>query len=89
MRGGKGNLATNRRLRLVEYAVATHLVSRDDLFLLERNDQENAAVTAPDCEAAQKLVDAVGQDFVDRAMKLGVDFDVETNHGVKDGAILQ
>ena len=48
-----------------------------------------AAVTAPDCEAAQKLVDAVGQDFVDRAMKLGVDFDVETNHGVKDGAILQ
>ena len=48
LRGGKGNLATNRRLRLVEYAVATHLVSRDDLFLLERNDQENAAATAPE-----------------------------------------
>jgi len=34
LRGGKGNLATNRRARLVEYAVATRLVSRDDLVLL-------------------------------------------------------
>ncbi|HEX4443156.1 MAG TPA: hypothetical protein VHZ81_06265 [Galbitalea sp.] len=34
LRGGKGNLATNRRSRLVEYAVATRLVSRDDLALL-------------------------------------------------------
>lgn len=48
LRGGKGNLATNRRLRLVEYAVATHLVSKEDLFLLERNDRENAASTAPE-----------------------------------------
>ena len=42
LRGGRGNLATNRRLRLVEYAVATRLVSRDDLVLLDRNDQEHA-----------------------------------------------
>ena len=42
LRGGKGNLATNRRLRLIEYAVATRLVSSDDLFLLARNDEENS-----------------------------------------------
>jgi hypothetical protein len=35
LRGGKGKLANNRRARLVEYAVATHLVSVDDLPLLE------------------------------------------------------
>jgi hypothetical protein len=34
LRGGRGNLATNRRARLVEYSVATRLVSRDDLPLL-------------------------------------------------------
>jgi hypothetical protein len=39
LRGGRGNLATNRRLRLVEYAVATRLVSRDDLYLIDRNDE--------------------------------------------------
>jgi hypothetical protein len=39
LRGAKNNLATNRRLRLVEYAVATRLVSKDDLSLLERNDR--------------------------------------------------
>ena len=42
LRGGKGNLATNRRLRLVEYAVATRLVSKDDLYLLARNDADVA-----------------------------------------------
>jgi hypothetical protein len=36
LRGGKGKLANNRRARLVEYAVATHLVSAEDLPLLER-----------------------------------------------------
>ncbi|QYH35703.1 hypothetical protein [Salinibacterium sp. M195] len=40
LRGGKDNLATNRRLRLVEYAVATRLVDKDDLYLLERNDED-------------------------------------------------
>lgn len=38
LRGGKSKLATNRRLRLVEYAVATRLVDKDDLYLLDRND---------------------------------------------------
>ncbi|KRC63084.1 hypothetical protein ASE14_04700 [Agromyces sp. Root81] len=35
LRGGRGKLATNRRARLVEYAVATRLVSIDDLPLLD------------------------------------------------------
>ena len=42
LRGGRGKLATNRRLRLVEYAVATRIVSPDDLVLLDRNDREAA-----------------------------------------------
>lgn len=36
LRGGRGKLATGRRQRLVEYSVASRLVSRDDLSLLER-----------------------------------------------------
>jgi hypothetical protein len=43
LRGGRGKLATNRRARLVEYAVASHLVSRDDLVLLERNASASEA----------------------------------------------
>ncbi|WP_441787523.1 hypothetical protein [Leifsonia sp. 2MCAF36] len=35
LRGGRGKLATNRRARLVEYAVTTRLVGVDDLPLLE------------------------------------------------------
>nr|WP_127793727.1 hypothetical protein [Agromyces sp. LHK192] len=35
LRGGRGKLATNRRARLVEYAVATRLVSVDDLPMLD------------------------------------------------------
>jgi hypothetical protein len=50
LRGGKGNLATNRRLRLVEYAVATRLVSKDDLYLLDRNDQEHERSETPDTD---------------------------------------
>lgn len=42
LRGAKGNLATTRRLRLVEYAVATRLVSQDDLYLLAKNDADVA-----------------------------------------------
>jgi hypothetical protein len=34
LRGGRGNLATNRRARLVEYAVSTRLVGVEDLSLL-------------------------------------------------------
>ena len=36
LRGGRGRLATSRRSRLVEYAVASHLVSADDLVLLDK-----------------------------------------------------
>ncbi|WP_193509954.1 hypothetical protein [Cryobacterium sp. BB736] len=46
LRGGRGKLATSRRLRLVEYAVATHLVSKEDLYLLDRNDAEHTGGTA-------------------------------------------
>jgi hypothetical protein len=35
LRGGRGKLAVNRRARLVEYAVATRLVSADDLETLD------------------------------------------------------
>lgn len=35
LRGGRGKLATNRRMRLVEHAVATRLVTREDLALLD------------------------------------------------------
>jgi hypothetical protein len=35
LRGGPGRLATGRRARLVEYAIASHLVSVDDLRLLD------------------------------------------------------
>lgn len=35
LRGGTGKLATNRRTRLVEHAVTSHLVTADDLPLLE------------------------------------------------------
>jgi hypothetical protein len=34
LRGERGKLATNRRMRLVEHAVATRLVTREDLALL-------------------------------------------------------
>ncbi|MER3387591.1 MAG: hypothetical protein RIC81_09225 [Microcella pacifica] len=34
VRGGRDRLATNRRARLVEYAVSTRLVTKDDLKLL-------------------------------------------------------
>ena len=41
LRGGKGKLATNRRARLVEYAVATHLVGVDDIGLLDLPEASN------------------------------------------------
>lgn len=39
LRGGPGALATNRRARLVEYAVASRLVTAADLPLLDLKDQ--------------------------------------------------
>jgi len=38
LRGAPGKLAMNRRARLVEYAVSSHLVSRVDLSLLDAGD---------------------------------------------------
>ena len=35
LRGGVGKLASNRRARLVEYAVSSQLVTRSDLSLLD------------------------------------------------------
>lgn len=36
MRGGQSSYATNRRIRLVEYAITSRLVTRADLALLEK-----------------------------------------------------
>ena len=35
LRAGEGRVSTHRRIRLVEYAIATRLICRDDLALLE------------------------------------------------------
>lgn len=42
LRGGGGKLATNRRVRLVEHAVSSHLVTPGDLELLEREARADA-----------------------------------------------
>ena len=43
LHGGPGRLASNRRARLVEYAVAVRLVTRDDLGLLDTADDDPTA----------------------------------------------
>ncbi|MBS1907163.1 MAG: hypothetical protein JST33_11485 [Actinobacteria bacterium] len=40
LRGGMRAYATNRRIRLVEYAIAARIVTRADLPLLDRNAEE-------------------------------------------------
>jgi hypothetical protein len=47
LHGGPGRLAWHRRARLVEYAVAVRLVTRDDVALLDRADDpaDAAAIT--------------------------------------------
>lgn len=45
LRGGAGKLATGRRARLVEYAVASRLVSVEDLPLLDRAREGGAPAT--------------------------------------------
>ena len=40
LRGGGGKLATNRRARLVEHAVTSHLVTPEDLPLLDQGVDE-------------------------------------------------
>lgn len=42
LRGGPKQLATNRRARLVEYAVTTRLVTAEDLPILDISDDEDA-----------------------------------------------
>lgn len=43
LRAGGGKVAANRRARLVEYAVSSHMVSAADLELLETDDEEELA----------------------------------------------
>jgi hypothetical protein len=43
LHGGKGKLATNRRARLVEYAIATRLVTVDDVALLDAEKEKNSS----------------------------------------------
>jgi hypothetical protein len=43
MHGAPGRLASNRRARLVEYALAVRMISRDDLALLDRHDEATDA----------------------------------------------
>ncbi len=43
LRGGPGALATNRRARLVEYAVTSRIVTLEDLPLLEVTDADGDA----------------------------------------------
>lgn len=52
LRGGRGKLATNRRARLVEYAVSTRIVSVDDLVLLDQ-----AAHLAPADHDEERAID--------------------------------
>lgn len=42
MRGGSAGHATYRRARLVEYAIASRLVRREDLYLLDEERRRNA-----------------------------------------------
>lgn len=42
LHGSPGELASNRRARLVEYAVSTRLVTREDLVLLDDGDATSA-----------------------------------------------
>lgn len=45
MRGGGGKLASNRRTRLVEYAVSSRIVTRDDLPLIDEEAARNTAAS--------------------------------------------
>lgn len=48
VRGGRDKLATNRRARLVEYAVSTRLVTKDDLVLLDRPRAASTSAASPE-----------------------------------------
>ncbi len=57
LRGGRGNLATNRRARLVEYAVATRLVSTDDLALLDAARDAATGAASTDASSAESVTE--------------------------------
>ena len=44
VRGGSGRLASNRRVKLVEYAVAARLVTREDLVLIDAEARRNGVI---------------------------------------------
>ena len=46
MRGGQRTFATNRRARLVEHAISSRLVSRDDLVLLDAPQEADSEAEA-------------------------------------------
>lgn len=46
LRGGQRSFATNRRARLVEYAIATRLVTREDLAALDMPQEDDADESA-------------------------------------------
>jgi hypothetical protein len=48
LHGGPGQLASNRRARLVEYAIAVRMVTRDDLPLLDVPSPDDASDDAAD-----------------------------------------
>ncbi len=43
LRGGRGNLANERRARLVEYAISARIVTPDDLLLLDKTEPAEAS----------------------------------------------
>ncbi|RFA11017.1 hypothetical protein B7R54_00270 [Subtercola boreus] len=66
LRGGVGALATNRRARLVEYAVLSRIVTRDQLPLLDQ-PQDASERAAPRASVAQP---AASQTPTDRNARL-------------------
>jgi len=80
LRGGRGNLATNRRARLVEYAVSTRLVTQEDLPILEEAQRESRrqparpSGTGPDSTAAIPTSAAAAPHVVPAQRRTGADF---------------
>ena len=58
LHGGPDRLASNRRARLVEYAVATRLVTRTDLRLLVDNEERFARIGADAADEPSNEEDA-------------------------------
>jgi hypothetical protein len=58
LHGAPGQLASNRRARLVEYALAVRMVSRDDLALLDGLVDEQVDVAVDVGVEVEEAVDA-------------------------------